>query len=62
MTNRAAPGEVYIEFVKVGAQVKATAIDAETGLEVSVFGPAFAARSDLQQLVLAKLKRQKDKR
>ena len=48
--------EVYFEFTAVGASVKVAAIDALTGVEVSVVGPAGAARFDLQRLALAKLK------
>ena len=33
------------------------AIDAETGIEVTVMGPVHAARADLQKLAIAKLKR-----
>ena len=50
------PREVYFEFIAIGAVVKVMAIDAATGTEVSVMGPANAARSDLEQLALAKLK------
>jgi hypothetical protein len=49
-------GEVYFEFTAIGAVVKVAAIDATTGVEVSVMGPASAAQSDLEQLALAKLK------
>jgi hypothetical protein len=48
-------GEVYFEFTAIGQSVKVTAIDAATGLEVSVIGPAGAARVDLQQAALQKL-------
>ena len=48
--------EVYFEFTVIGSSVKAVAIDAATGVEVTVMGPASAARSDLQKLALAKLK------
>ena len=40
--------EVYFEFIAIGATVKVVAIDAATGTEVTVVGPANAARSDLQ--------------
>ncbi|MHC5653871.1 DUF6898 family protein [Stappia sp.] len=50
-------GEVYFEFHAVGRQVKVTAIDATTGVEVIVLGPVQASRSDLQQLALRKLQR-----
>ena len=51
------PGEeVYFELTRIGASVKVAAIDAATGTEVSVMGPASAAPSDLQRLALAKLR------
>jgi hypothetical protein len=46
---------VYFEFTSVGGSIKVAAIDAATGTEVSVIGPARAARSDLQRLALQKL-------
>lgn len=48
--------EVYFEFTAIGGAVKVAAIDATTGIEISVMGPASAAQSDLEQLALAKLK------
>ena len=48
--------EVYFEFVAIGNVVKVMAIDSVTGIEVSVMGPVKAARADLQQLALQKLK------
>ncbi|GGE77799.1 serine hydroxymethyltransferase [Stappia taiwanensis] len=56
------PGEVYFEFVPLGRQVKVTAIDAASGLEVVVMGPVQAAQADLQQLALRKLMRQLEER
>jgi hypothetical protein len=47
--------EVYFEFVKLGNAVKVTAIDSVTAIEVSVMGPASAAKSDLERLALRKL-------
>jgi translation initiation factor 1 (eIF-1/SUI1) len=53
----AKPGqEVYFEMTRLGASVRVAAIDAATGVEVTVVGPASAAQSDLQKLALAKLK------
>jgi hypothetical protein len=49
------PGDVYFEFAVIGRSVKVTAIDAASGIEVSVVAPATAARADLQQLALRKL-------
>ena len=48
--------EVYFEFVAIGNVVKVMAIDSVTGIEVSIMGPVKAARADLQQLALQKLK------
>jgi hypothetical protein len=50
------PREVFFEFVAIGATVKVVAIDAATGTEVSVIGPASAAQADLERLALGKLK------
>ena len=50
------PGEVYFEFIAIGPQVKVTAVDAATGIEVVVFGPVSAATADLERLALAKLR------
>ncbi len=48
-------GEIYFEFTAIGRNVKVAAIDAATGTEVSIMGPATAARADLQRLALQKL-------
>jgi hypothetical protein len=50
-----APREVYFEYIAIGASVKVTAIDAASGREVSIVGPASAARADLERLALNKL-------
>ena len=50
------PREVYFEFTAIGGSVKVVAIDATTGTEVTVIGPANAAQSDLKRLALGKLK------
>lgn len=50
-------GDVYVEFFRQGNFVKATAIDAASGLEASVVGPVHAASADLQGLAVAKLRR-----
>ena len=47
--------EIYFEFVAIGRHVKVSAIDAATGTEVSVMGPATASQADLQRLALQKL-------
>ena len=51
-----APREVYFEFTAIGATVKVSAIDAATGTEVSIMGPASALQADLERLALQKLK------
>jgi Domain of unknown function (DUF6898) len=51
----AAASEVYFEFTVIGRTVKVAAIDAATGIEVSVVGPANASQADLQRLALRKL-------
>ena len=48
--------EMYFEFVAIGNVVKVTAIDSQTGIEVSAMGPASSSQADLQQLALQKLK------
>ncbi|MTI04809.1 serine hydroxymethyltransferase [Roseibium denhamense] len=50
-------GEIYLEFYPVGGQVKVTAIDAATAIEVSTFGPASASQEDLKRIAVRKLKR-----
>ncbi|WP_428651254.1 DUF6898 family protein [Roseibium sp.] len=57
MTGEPQAGEIYIEFRPVGQQVKVTAIDAATGVEVSAFGPASASQEDLKRLAVRKLQR-----
>ena len=54
--------EVYFEFTAIGRTVKVSAIDAATGLEVSMVGPATASQADLQHLALQKLKAQLSRR
>ena len=52
--------EVLFEFTAVGAVMKVAAIDAVTGIEVTVMGPASASRADLRKLALAKLRKRLD--
>jgi uncharacterized protein DUF6898 len=47
--------EIYFEFTGIGRTMKVSAIDAATGTEVSVVGPATASQADLQRLALQKL-------
>ena len=47
--------EYLLEYVRIGNQVKVTACDPETGLEVSIMGPANASKHDLSELAIRKL-------
>ena len=50
------PGkEIFVEFVVLGNTVKVTAIDPDTGLEVSVVGPANAPRNVMAEAARKKL-------
>jgi hypothetical protein len=58
MPTEAEPADnrtVYVEFVAVGAFMKVSAIDVETGIEVMITGPVGAAQSDLEKLALRRL-------
>lgn len=48
--------EVIFEYLPVGISVKVTAVDVETGLEVSVVGPSTASRSELERVAANKLR------
>jgi hypothetical protein len=48
--------EILFEFVVQGSTVKVTAIDGETGQEVSILGPAGGSRIALQAAALQKLR------
>ncbi|MEJ8474194.1 DUF6898 family protein [Roseibium algae] len=50
-------GDVYLEFHTVGRQVKVTAIHANTGIEVVIFGPASTPPDSLKKLAAQKLQR-----
>ncbi len=49
-------GEIYIEYKQVGQTMKVTAIDATTGTEAVIMGPASTAQSQLQKIAVQKLK------
>lgn len=59
--SRAAPGggnsgsTVYFEHTRIGVYAKVAAIDAESGAEVSIMGPASADPRMLEQAALRKL-------
>ena len=48
--------DIYFEHIAIGGSVKVTAIDSLTATEVSIVGPAGAAKADLERLALQKLK------
>lgn len=48
-------GEIYFEFKVLGAFVRVSAIDAATGTEVVVMGPASGRQADLERVARAKL-------
>ena len=51
-------GEIYIEYKQVGQTMKVTAVDAATGVEVVIMGPASASQADLQKVAVRKLEMQ----
>lgn len=54
MANRTA-GDVFLEFHRIGPFVKATAIDPESMVEVSVMGPPSAGEANLARAAVRKL-------
>lgn len=57
MSGEKAGREVLFELTAVGGAVRVVAIDAATGIEVSIMGPLTAPRSELQRIALQKLER-----
>jgi hypothetical protein len=55
-TGNAGGREVLFEFTVIGSAVRVAALDAATGIEVTVVGPAGAARADLERLAIGKLR------
>lgn len=55
MDTRAEAGECLIEVIRLGATLKVSAVDPESGLEVSVIGPASAGIEALSRLAARKL-------
>lgn len=48
-------GEIYIEYKQLGQTMKVIAIDAATGMEAVIMGPASAAQAQLQKIAVRKL-------
>ncbi len=51
-----APAEVLLEFQRLGAAVKVTAVDPVTQIEVSIQGPASAGEATLRRTAISKLR------
>ncbi|MEP0522268.1 MAG: serine hydroxymethyltransferase [Hyphomicrobiales bacterium] len=49
--------KVYFEFVPVGPQIKVSAIDSLTKVEVSIIAPKSTMRRDMERIALRKLQR-----
>ena len=49
------PRRIILELTTVGSSQKVTAIDEETGTEVSFVAPRNAARADIERLARSKL-------
>lgn len=49
------PGEIIFELTRIGAIARMVAVDAATGTEVVIQGPASASQQELQRLATAKL-------
>ena len=54
--DKSSPGEIYLEFKMVGNAMKVSAIDADTGTEISIIGPRNASRDALVATAVNKLK------
>ncbi len=48
-------GEIYIEYKQVGQTMKVIAVDAATGMEAVIMGPASTAQTMLQRVAVRKL-------
>ena len=49
------PGEVLVEFLRIGNAVKVSAIHVDTDTEVCIVGPHTAGKHELTKLVINKL-------
>ncbi|SMF72050.1 hypothetical protein SAMN02982917_4064 [Azospirillum oryzae] len=56
MTATGGDGEVLFEFQRVGSYLRVTAIDAKTGVEVTVAGPATGSQELLKRTAINKLR------
>lgn len=46
---------IYIEFRQIAKQIKVSAIDSVTGVEVSIFGPLDVSKDELTRIAVNKL-------
>ncbi|MFD2263097.1 DUF6898 family protein [Lacibacterium aquatile] len=53
--RRASPEGYIIEIIRIGAFAKATAVDPDTGIEVSVSGPSQGADAMLTRTAVRRL-------
>ena len=51
------PDGYLIEFITIGNSVKVSAIDPQTGIEVSIVGPVHATEAQLTHNAVRKLRR-----
>ncbi|MBA4783167.1 MAG: serine hydroxymethyltransferase [Rhizobiales bacterium] len=50
-------GTFLIEFLQIGPQIKVTAIDPDSGIEVSIIAPLSASKAEMSRVAANKLKR-----
>ncbi|GHA36423.1 hypothetical protein GCM10007989_35690 [Devosia pacifica] len=55
-------GEILYEFAQLGQQMRVSAIDTETNVEVVILAPVTATRLQMQNVAGAKLRRTLEKR
>ena len=55
MRDEIDPGEVILEFVRVGALIRVSAMEPKSLTEVVIYGPASAGEAALRRTVLCKL-------
>ena len=48
--------EFYLEYFQLGPQVKVSAIDPDTGIEVSIIAPETATKPEMTRVAVDKLK------
>ena len=50
------PGEIILEFFPIGKMIRVVAVDAASGLEATIMGPANESRADLERVAVRKLR------